>query len=788
MASSRVVSSHLPPSKDRALTVALLRVSDKVIRHDDVIYCGPNEPIYGWTATVPNPRYSEKPKPSFGKKKKILKKMKASIDYFKNSEAILEMSNASSNTEGQYHTYATLRDMYDTYKKTRLQMSDQRNDIIDPVTYKYIPWSEREEDESIFSDDIKLPMLKMSHPAKSSKLVEVLEKYMHRGNPIRSPETGEAITTRDSDRKYRWDFDKKKKTTRKSKGGLKQAENGVSKNEPLSKIDPSAKEKLVRYVNGAVKKKKHHNTEKSYYVTLHPKNRDVREVRDDSDVISRMIKFEKTKEDERWVARVIIGKSEREHVTSSDTTSSIGSSVVIVPSTRYKKLGVVGSERERIKRRIQARRRNRNEESYENGSDDTKKQYRFNSQQSSAEVPPVFAVVETAKVTMKYDVETARRKGTVHVEDDLSPRPSITEVTSQSTKKKSKAKSDVISILPKPKTQGPSHRETALQLPPVIGSGSASLLKVPEIDPSILHRGRRNDLLPSIQEASTMTNLPDLGRKSRTSSAFKVNDTTSSNNGEVTSSTFNSDEMVRQLVETANFISTEKSSDFLRYKVIPNPGSSNTDRVIPRDKKPLHPPHVKNRSRKKLQNLVDEQQTLVNSVIQRLNQQLQPSDGILEESSFKNALSTAIAKARLLGEKSSQQPPTNLTTGNVVMKRRVVPPIITTKPPEGSIPSNVPVGPAHLLNSALQAGIVRDIPAKVAKREKRTKLRKLPKRQASAAIEDTSLPDVICSGDVIIQDRPTPKLLESNFAASITSVKPTRRVANFVRNDVMQPV
>lgn len=47
--------------KDRALATALLRVSEKTVNQeenetDDVLYCGEEEPFYGWTNAVPNPR------------------------------------------------------------------------------------------------------------------------------------------------------------------------------------------------------------------------------------------------------------------------------------------------------------------------------------------------------------------------------------------------------------------------------------------------------------------------------------------------------------------------------------------------------------------------------------------------------------------------------------------------------------------------------------------------------------------------------------------------------------
>ena len=42
------------------------------------------------------------------------------------------------------------------------------------------------------------------------------------------------------------------------------------------------------------------------------------------------------------------------------------------------------------------------------------------------------------------------------------------------------------------------------------------------------------------------------------------------------------------------------------------------------------------------------------------------------------------------------------------------------------------------------------------------------------------------AGDVIVRKGPTPKLLENTFAASITAVKPSRRVANVLPAQVAQ--
>ena len=47
--------------KEKALANALLTMSEKneiqdMYNADDIVYCGKEEPIYGWTNTVPNAR------------------------------------------------------------------------------------------------------------------------------------------------------------------------------------------------------------------------------------------------------------------------------------------------------------------------------------------------------------------------------------------------------------------------------------------------------------------------------------------------------------------------------------------------------------------------------------------------------------------------------------------------------------------------------------------------------------------------------------------------------------
>jgi len=53
-------STYLHSPKDRALTAALLKVSDRTFAQENrraahVIYCDDVEAIHGWTNAVPNP-------------------------------------------------------------------------------------------------------------------------------------------------------------------------------------------------------------------------------------------------------------------------------------------------------------------------------------------------------------------------------------------------------------------------------------------------------------------------------------------------------------------------------------------------------------------------------------------------------------------------------------------------------------------------------------------------------------------------------------------------------------
>ena len=52
---------HAAGGKDRALANALLRMSEKTEKQeqkkaDDVINCGDEEQLHGWTNAIPNPR------------------------------------------------------------------------------------------------------------------------------------------------------------------------------------------------------------------------------------------------------------------------------------------------------------------------------------------------------------------------------------------------------------------------------------------------------------------------------------------------------------------------------------------------------------------------------------------------------------------------------------------------------------------------------------------------------------------------------------------------------------
>ena len=130
------------------------------------------------------------------------------------------------------------------------------------------------------------------------------------------------------------------------------------------------------------------------------------------------------------------------------------------------------------------------------------------------------------------------------------------------------------------------------------------------------------------------------------------------------------------------------------------------------------------------------------------------------------------------------------------MKRRVVPPIIST--PTVSQPASSPTDlptvttlpPQSEGDTTSQDDTTITSQSKDDKQNKRKRHRaiKRTKKITSQRVTNRAsmLDDIILSGDVIIKQRPTPQLLEHSFAASITSVKPSRKVVNIVPPRIVQ--
>lgn len=128
------------------------------------------------------------------------------------------------------------------------------------------------------------------------------------------------------------------------------------------------------------------------------------------------------------------------------------------------------------------------------------------------------------------------------------------------------------------------------------------------------------------------------------------------------------------------------------------------------------------------------------------------------------------------------------------MKRRVVPPIINTQSvAKETGPSELPKVATTQVGGAgdviMKDGAVVMSQPRVSKPGKKATTRKVLKREDSKRSVKTPsdvIDDFVCSGDVVFKQRPTPKLLEHNFAASISSVKPSRRVVNISNPRVKQ--
>jgi len=136
----------------------------------------------------------------------------------------------------------------------------------------------------------------------------------------------------------------------------------------------------------------------------------------------------------------------------------------------------------------------------------------------------------------------------------------------------------------------------------------------------------------------------------------------------------------------------------------------------------------------------------------------------------------------------------NAIHGNVIMKRRVVPPILTTlpntkqtsdDPSHQHLPTLATAQLGEQDEMFFKEGVAVTGPIRDKKKPKDPAVVSISKRRKKTLSkprhDDLHMPGLdnfICSGDVLVKQRPTPKLLENKFAASISAVKPSRRVVN----------
>ncbi|XP_076800734.1 uncharacterized protein LOC143445483 isoform X2 [Clavelina lepadiformis] len=885
-----VVSSHLPAGKDRALANALLRMSERTTiqernKTDDVIYCGDNEPMYGWTNAVPNPKYSDgnRPKKIVVKKKKLAKKIQIDLERAEQlDELTLSLNNVSTNVDGQYHTYATLRDMYDNYKKNmQLRSFSKNKEIIDPVTFKYIPWDERKEGNS---GEIKLPTLKMAHATQPSKLIEVLEKYMkkqkqpkRRGNRVSdsnsSSEDSEAAEYSD---KYKWNFkkDKSKDKIAQRRVAAKRKKEHIHLPAITTRgdnVEPNVKERLIRYVNGAVHNKRKNNT-------IYNNGRNVFYINvrggDSNSNGPETIKLERKRDmgpngGDRWVARVIIKEPEEPAPNGScknDTESS--SSVIIVPDDRWKRNqgGVVAGERERIHREIEnTHRRQKQEEGLKqlrrrlfqhtvHEANSFRDKYR---RQPSFPMPPSYSLVETAKVSVKYNVETAKKKGIVRAANQEEALIAYSKPGVTSHKKTDRRISDphanrnltigsdhVTRILPPvgKKSDHVSRKEEKEHSKPgrlILTrntdqrdekrktSRKQIRVKLPVL-PKQIERPEPlqtpdtsgDEDSPRRMEDKAMQNEDDGNNKDEPTVLPQVQGASTTfyaalGNNEVDraqspSSTFGSDVKLKQIVDSAQTLSHShfsRDAQFLRYKVIPQPGAKSSNVPDVHDRKPIHPPHNRNRGQKRIQDWIDHEKGFVNSVAHHLHSSWMYGDKayVQEQLGHSDGVKAALAKSKLLEENKNNQVPAKLATNgggatNIIMKRRVVPPIIPTtsptaaKQPDRDPQLDIPVvssGAARKFDDSSSKDVASTTRKPKTNKKRQVKMtnrhaQERAMRRHELDFIDPNFDDVICSGDVIVRQRPTPKLLEHSFAASITSVKPSRRIVNIAPTSLAQ--
>jgi len=57
-------------------------------------------------------------------------------------------------------------------------------------------------------------------------------------------------------------------------------------------------------------------------------------------------------------------------------------------------------------------------------------------------------------------------------------------------------------------------------------------------------------------------------------------------------------------------------------QVIPQPGFKTVSDINNSDRKPLHPPHLKNRGQEMIQDLIDQEKGVVNNVINQISEKL----------------------------------------------------------------------------------------------------------------------------------------------------------------------
>ncbi|XP_039271808.2 uncharacterized protein LOC120346196 [Styela clava] len=838
-----IVSTHLTPLKDRGLATALLRISERRSLKDEfdvekVVYCAAEEPFKGWTNAAPSARYSVASRPrEVGqglKKKRGIRKSKILEAKDSLTDLYAEIVGMTTRADGHYHASATIQELYEEYKKRQgIEDHIKIKSMIDPITFRYIPRDERTDEISDDGSiaDIKLPVLKMTHANKQTKLLEVLENFMSR----KSDENGKRIDTeqfsvkgRDAASfydKYKWYF--------------KDKQGGLSRN---IKIKRPGRHRNIkkRVVDGKTyysesgseesmkknRRKRRHSYPPTYVIKVKDEN--------SKTTAEETITFEKKTDYglsapgapgiDRWVARVVIRDSQDQDDGESYTSTTASQISENAIRNKTNKL------------------QNRATKQFAKNTDSAKQpDYRLPSKRGkkrpNKRLPRSFydlyhiSAVETAKVSMKYNVSVGKRQGTLpeleteqhsddivatsnkdiksnHISKTLKPTPihSMKHVESTNTLKLNSRKvvpvskkSNVLDTISDEnedaQSQVNSKNKSDIALPPLQAK------RPPIVSKDSIHKPKKRKKTDSKKSQKDDDGIFSLPRTLESSEERQIKTPSSS--------TFNPDRMFQQMRDTADFITKASTLSKSSKSIQSSPRflskiedartsdvtSSNT-KYEEGSRKPLHPRHNKNRAQDKLQQLIDEEKLLVSQVIKQINTSLQEENLNFQKTPvpevIQDALSTAIAKTRLAEIHGTAFPGNSgsrtLNMQNVI-KRRVVPPVKG----KSSVPTAmVGSGESFFITDTIkhaankptistlrQSGLNKKPDGK--KPQISNAVRSLSKERNESFKRNKLQPGVrfVAEGDLLLANRRAfAPAVPGIFEASISSIKPARRIAN----------